>query len=224
MSMMPRVDGPKPGPAGLARRGAMAGVCVALLAVGCAAGSHGRSGTSAASPGAAPTGGGQANPPSAAALARGHWSVLAASPLGSRQGPVVAWTGQELLEIGGWGGNAGPAAAGGASGAGDRRGRRRRPGDRLVAVGADAADRAELVRRILRRRRARAGGGPLAGCDRRLAPAPDRPAAAVHRPPDPGPARAGLVRGLLSPGRRPAGLPGRTGHAADHPFAARAAR
>jgi hypothetical protein len=26
--------------------------------------------------------------------------VLAASPLGSRQGPVVAWTGQELLEIG----------------------------------------------------------------------------------------------------------------------------
>ena len=34
--------------------------------------------------------------------------MLAASPLGSRQGPVVAWTGQELLEIGGWGGNAGP--------------------------------------------------------------------------------------------------------------------
>jgi hypothetical protein len=34
--------------------------------------------------------------------------VLAASPLGSRQGPVVAWTGQELLEIGGWGGKAGP--------------------------------------------------------------------------------------------------------------------
>jgi len=32
--------------------------------------------------------------------------VLAASPLGSRQGPVVAWTGQVLLEIGGWGGNA----------------------------------------------------------------------------------------------------------------------
>ena len=34
--------------------------------------------------------------------------MLAASPLGSRQGPVVAWTGQELLEIGGWGRNAGP--------------------------------------------------------------------------------------------------------------------
>jgi hypothetical protein len=38
----------------------------------------------------------------------GHWSVLAASPLGSRQRPVVAWTGQELLEIGGTEGNAAP--------------------------------------------------------------------------------------------------------------------
>ena len=112
MSMMPRADGVKPGPAGLARRGAVAGVCVALLAVGCGPagpGSHGRSGTSAASPGTAPGGGGPASPPvSAAALARGHWSVLAASPLGSRQGPVVAWTGAELLEIGGTGGNAAP--------------------------------------------------------------------------------------------------------------------
>jgi hypothetical protein len=112
MSMMPRVDGVNPGPAGLARRGAVAGVCVALLAVGCGSagpGSHGRSGTSAASPGTAPGGGGPASPTGdAAALARGHWSVLAASPLGSRQGPVVAWTGQELLEIGGWGGTAGP--------------------------------------------------------------------------------------------------------------------
>ncbi len=63
MSMMPRADGPKPGPAGLARRGAVAGVCVALLAVGCGPagpGSHGRSGTSAASAGAGPGGGGQA--------------------------------------------------------------------------------------------------------------------------------------------------------------------
>ena len=34
--------------------------------------------------------------------------MLAASPLGSRQGPVVTWTGRELLEIGGWGGKAGP--------------------------------------------------------------------------------------------------------------------
>jgi hypothetical protein len=62
-----------------------------------------------APPGTAPGGGGPASPAgAAAALARGHWSVLAASPLGSRQGPVVAWTGQELLEIGGRGGNAGP--------------------------------------------------------------------------------------------------------------------
>ena len=112
MSMMPRVDGVNPGPAGLARRGAVVGACVALLAVGCGSagpGSHGRSGTSAASPGTAPGGGGPASPAgAAAALARGRWSVLAASPLGSRQGPVVAWTGQELLEIGGWGGTGGP--------------------------------------------------------------------------------------------------------------------
>jgi hypothetical protein len=39
---------------------------------------------------------------------RGRWSVLAASPLGSRQGPVLAWTGRELLEFGGRGGNGGP--------------------------------------------------------------------------------------------------------------------
>jgi hypothetical protein len=34
--------------------------------------------------------------------------VLAASPLANRQVPVQAWTGRELLEIGGWGGNGGP--------------------------------------------------------------------------------------------------------------------
>jgi hypothetical protein len=109
---MSRVDGLKPGPAGLARRGAVAGVCVALLTAGCTPagpGSHGRSSTPAASPAAAPGGGGRANPAaSAVALARGRWSVLAASPLGSRQGPVLAWTGEELLELGGWGGNGGP--------------------------------------------------------------------------------------------------------------------
>lgn len=103
--MMPDVAGLRPGPAGRARRGAVAGVCVVLLAVGCAPGGHGRSGTSAGSPG----GSGPTTPAAtAAALARGRWSVLAASPLGSRQGPVVAWTGRELLEIGGTGGRAGP--------------------------------------------------------------------------------------------------------------------
>lgn len=112
MCMMPRTDGPKPGPAGLARRGAVVGACVALLAVGCGSagpGSNGRSSTSAASPGTAPGGGGTASPRGdAAALARGRWSVRPASPLGSRQGPVVAWTGRELLEIGGWEGKAAP--------------------------------------------------------------------------------------------------------------------
>jgi hypothetical protein len=87
--MTPRVAGLKPGPAGLARWSAVAGVCVTLLAVGCGPA-------------------GPARPAAAAALVHGHWSVLAASPLGSRQGPVVAWTGQELLEIGGTEGNAAP--------------------------------------------------------------------------------------------------------------------
>ena len=140
MSMMPRVDRLRPGPAGLARRGAVVGVCVALLAVGCGPagpGSHGRSGTSAASGGAAPQGGGQANPvAAAAALARGRWSVLAASPLGSRQGPVVAWTGKELLEIGGWEGNAAPRE-GAAFDPADGRWRRIAPAP--VPVGALAA-------------------------------------------------------------------------------------
>jgi len=140
MSMMPRADDLGLGPAGLARRGAVAGVCVALLAVGCGSagpGSHGRSGTSAASRGAAPQGGGQANPvAAAAALARGHWSVLAASPLGRRQGPVVAWTGKELLEIGGWEGNAAPRGGAAFDPAG---GRWRRIAPAPVPVGALAA-------------------------------------------------------------------------------------
>lgn len=42
----------------------------------------------------------------AAALTRDHWSVLARSPLGRRSSPEVAWTGTELLEIGGWSGGA----------------------------------------------------------------------------------------------------------------------
>jgi hypothetical protein len=137
---MPRVEGLKPGPARLAWRGAAVGVCAALLAVGCGpAGpvSHGRSGTPGASAGVAPGGGGPANSAgAAAALASGHWSVLAASPLGSRQGPVVAWTGRELLEIGGWGGRAGPGD-GAAFEPAD--GRWRRIAQAPVPVGAAAA-------------------------------------------------------------------------------------
>ena len=49
-----------------------------------------------------PARGAPANPAAtAAAVARGRWSVLATSPLGGRQAPEVAWTGAELLEIGG---------------------------------------------------------------------------------------------------------------------------
>ena len=115
----------------------MAGVCVTLLAVGCTPGSHGRSGTSVVSPGVTPGGGGQPNSAlSAAALARGHWSVLAASLLGSRQGPVLAWTGRELLELGGWGGNGGPVD-GAAFDPADGRWRRIAPAP--VPVGALAA-------------------------------------------------------------------------------------
>jgi len=141
MSMMPPADGLTPGLAGLARRGAAAGVCVALLAVGCGSagpGSHGRSGPSAASAGATPGGGRQANPAAAAAagLARGRWSVLAALPLGRRQGPVVAWTGRELLEIGGWAGHAAPGD-GAAFDPADGRWRRIAPAP--VPVGALAA-------------------------------------------------------------------------------------
>ena len=136
-SMMPCGDRLRPGPVGLARRGAVAGVCVTLLAVGCTPGSHGRSGKSVVSPGVTPGGGGQPNSAlSAAALARGHWSVLAASLLGSRQGPVLAWTGRELLELGGWGGNGGPVD-GAAFDPADGRWRRIAPAP--VPVGALAA-------------------------------------------------------------------------------------
>ncbi|MDQ2897832.1 MAG: hypothetical protein M3Y09_19730, partial [Actinomycetota bacterium] len=38
---------------------------------------------------------------SAEALAHGHWSVLARSPLGTRYGATVIWDGRELLELGG---------------------------------------------------------------------------------------------------------------------------
>lgn len=38
---------------------------------------------------------------SAAQLARGHWSVLARSPLGGRANGTVVWTGRQLIEAGG---------------------------------------------------------------------------------------------------------------------------
>ena len=40
-------------------------------------------------------------PATAAGLARAHWSVLPPSPLGPRSDPILAWTGNELLELGG---------------------------------------------------------------------------------------------------------------------------
>lgn len=40
-------------------------------------------------------------PATAAELARAHWSVLPPSPLGPRSDPILAWTGNELLELGG---------------------------------------------------------------------------------------------------------------------------
>jgi hypothetical protein len=39
--------------------------------------------------------------PSAAELARFRWSDLPPSPLGPRSGPLLAWTGRELIELGG---------------------------------------------------------------------------------------------------------------------------
>ncbi len=49
---------------------------------------------------------------SASVLARGRWSVLARSPLGTRYGPVFVWDGRELLELGGTaGGRLGGAAS-----------------------------------------------------------------------------------------------------------------
>lgn len=39
--------------------------------------------------------------PSAAELARFRWSALPPSPLGPRSGPMLAWTGTELIELGG---------------------------------------------------------------------------------------------------------------------------
>lgn len=41
------------------------------------------------------------SPPTAAALAHGHWSFLARSPLGGVYGAVVVWDGQQFLELGG---------------------------------------------------------------------------------------------------------------------------
>jgi hypothetical protein len=41
------------------------------------------------------------HPATAGELARGHWSVLPTSPLGRRSDPILAWTGNDLLELGG---------------------------------------------------------------------------------------------------------------------------
>src|SRR5262249_34078026 len=38
---------------------------------------------------------------SAAELSRSHWSTLPQSPLGRRSNPILAWTGKDLLEVGG---------------------------------------------------------------------------------------------------------------------------
>ena len=40
-------------------------------------------------------------PATAAGLARAHWSVLPPSPLGPRSDPILTWTGNELVELGG---------------------------------------------------------------------------------------------------------------------------
>jgi len=44
---------------------------------------------------------GQLSGPSAAELSRFRWSRLPASPLGPRSQPLLAWTGSELIELGG---------------------------------------------------------------------------------------------------------------------------
>jgi hypothetical protein len=43
----------------------------------------------------------RSRPETGAALARGRWSILAASPLGPRSGATFVWDGHELLELGG---------------------------------------------------------------------------------------------------------------------------
>jgi len=45
--------------------------------------------------------GARPGPASASALAHGHWSLLARSPLGTRYDPTFVWDGRELLELGG---------------------------------------------------------------------------------------------------------------------------
>lgn len=100
----------KAGPARLAVLGGVVLICLSVSAVGCGTvspGGHERSGIppTGTQEAKVPARGALADPAAtAAALARGRWSVLAASPLGSRQAPVVAWTGAELLEIGGMAG------------------------------------------------------------------------------------------------------------------------
>src|SRR5215467_12307617 len=40
-------------------------------------------------------------PVTASELAGAHWLALRRSPLGPRSGPILAWTGQQLFEVGG---------------------------------------------------------------------------------------------------------------------------
>src|SRR5262245_7407310 len=46
-------------------------------------------------------GGPRPGPATAGQLARAHWSALPRSPLGPRTAPILAWTGNELIELGG---------------------------------------------------------------------------------------------------------------------------
>ncbi len=78
----------------------MAMAAVLLAAAGCSSGTPARSPGAAVTPlvSAAPT------PPaglSVAALKRLHWAALPADPLGPRELAVTAWTGRELLAVGG---------------------------------------------------------------------------------------------------------------------------
>ncbi len=100
-------------------------VTIAVGLTGCALVTNGSVHRTAAGIGSPPTFGPQlvaqlerlvagrprSNSGGASTLARGHWSVLARSPLGTRYAPIVVWDGRELLEFGG---TAGPPYGGGA--------------------------------------------------------------------------------------------------------------
>ena len=74
---------------------AAGGIPAAVHALRAAPGQPGGTGLFGPRPPAALTG------PAAAQLARFRWSELPPSPLGTRIYPVVAWTGRELIELGG---------------------------------------------------------------------------------------------------------------------------